>query len=67
MPPALFVVIIESLRWQISKNSLQQGANLLLRNFNKPRIGRIGRIVFSFNQHNPLNPRLNKLPEQSEG
>ena len=28
---------------------------------NKPRIKRIRRIVFSFNQHNPLNPRLNKL------
>jgi|GEM_PF-4244863 len=46
---------------------LARSAKFLLRNFNKPRIKRIGRIVFSLNQHNPLNPRLNKLPECNEG
>jgi len=33
----------------------------LFPNFNKPRIKLIKRISFSFNQRNPLNPRLKKL------
>ncbi len=35
----------------------------LLWDSNKPRIKW---IIFSFDQHNPANPRLNKLPEISE-